>query len=245
MNQVRLSKHARLLAAGAAGAACVALATGALAAPAASTESRAAITAAAEDAVRLYYTAPGSRVVVTAGMLNPRLALPICQLPLRATVPRRASPASRLSVPVQCPDQGGWLVRVPMSLQLFRSVLVTSHALQRGDGLLLTDVHSEQRDITHLGYGAIDDLAQASGRTLAHPLGAGRVLTPSDLGGRSMVLAGDRVQVVAQLGAIEVSAGGIALGGGDNGARLRVRNQSSGRIIDAMIVGPGKVRALP
>jgi flagella basal body P-ring formation protein FlgA len=71
------------------------------------------------------------------------------------------------------------------------------------------------------------------------------VVTPSDLGGRSMVLAGDRVQVVAQLGGIEVSASGIALGGGDNGARLRVRNQSSGRIIDAMIVGPGKVSALP
>jgi len=238
------------------------LATGALAngsseKSTAALESVVAIRSAAEAAVRLYYTAPGSRIVVSAGALNSRIALPACLRPLLATVPKRASPASRLSVPVQCPGNGGsngssntgWLVRVPISLHLFRSVLVTSRPLQRGDGLQLSDLHSEERDITALGYGVINDLpnalAEARGRTLARPLGAGHVLTPNDLGGRRMVLAGDRVQVVAQLEGIEVSTGGIALGGGDNGARLRVRNQSSGRIIDAMIIGPGQVSALP
>lgn len=229
----------------AAAGALIAPATGAQALPAQATQPMAAVSAAAEDALRRYYAAPDSRLVITAGALSPLLILPLCQHPLLATVPKRASPASRVSVPVQCPDHGGWLVRVPLSMQLFHSVLVTNRPLQRGDGLMATDLHSEERDITRLAYGTLDELTQASGRTLAHPLGAGHVLTPNDLGGRRMVLAGDRVQVVAQLEGIQVSAGGIALGGGDNGARLRVRNQSSGRIIDAMIVGPGQVSALP
>mgnify|MGYP001796839861 CR=1 FL=1 len=47
------------------------------------------------------------------------------------------------------------------------------------------------------------------------------------------------------LDGIEVRASGIALGGGDNGARLRVRNESSGRVLDAMVRAPGEVLALP
>jgi flagella basal body P-ring formation protein FlgA len=42
-----------------------------------------------------------------------------------------------------------------------------------------------------------------------------------------------------------VRADGIALGSGDDGARLRVRNQSSGRVVDAMVDAPGVVQALP
>jgi flagella basal body P-ring formation protein FlgA len=37
----------------------------------------------------------------------------------------------------------------------------------------------------------------------------------------------------------------VALGSGDNGARLRVRNAASGRVIDAMVSAPGVVVALP
>jgi flagella basal body P-ring formation protein FlgA len=51
--------------------------------------------------------------------------------------------------------------------------------------------------------------------------------------------------LVARLGGIEVRADGLALGSGDNGARLRVRNASSGRVVDAMVSAPGVVVALP
>ncbi|MGB6144187.1 MAG: flagellar basal body P-ring formation chaperone FlgA, partial [Rhodanobacter sp.] len=70
-------------------------------------------------------------------------------------------------------------------------------------------------------------------------------LSPGSLGGRRMVRAGDHVQVLAQLEGISVRAEGVALGSGDNGARLRVRNAASGRVIDAMVSAPGVVVALP
>ena len=52
----------------------------------------------------------------------------------------------------------GWIVRVPMQVQLFRHVLVASRPLLRGDGLDAADVHVEERDITRLGYGYIENL---------------------------------------------------------------------------------------
>ena len=204
-----------------------------------------AVRAAAEQAVHARFDLPGSRVVAQALPLDPRLRLAPCAASLRAVLAEAVRPAPRLSVPVHCPQGGGWTVRVPVQLQLFRPVLVTSRPLLRGDGLRPADVHAEERDVTRLGYGYLDNLDQVAGRTLARALPEGSVLTPAALGGRRMVRAGDRVQVVARLGDIVVRADGVALGSGDNGARLRVRNESSGKVVDAMVHAPGVVLALP
>lgn len=209
------------------------------------TQSPDSIRAAAEQAVREHYALPGSRVVVSAAPLDLRLRLDTCREPLRAVVPANAASSSRLTVPVRCPQPGGWTVRVPLQLQLFRQVLVTSRPLLRGDGLGAADVHAEERDVARLGYGYIDNLAQVAGRTLARSLAQGSVLSPGALGGRRMVRAGDRVEMVARLDGIEVRATGVAMGSGDNGARLRVRNESSGKVVDAMVSAPGVVVALP
>lgn len=203
------------------------------------------VRAAAESALREHYALPGSRVVVSSGPLDLRLQLTPCREPLRAIVARNAQPSPHMSVRVQCPQAGGWSVRVPLQLQLFRTVLVASHPLLRGDGLRQADVRAEERDVTRLGYGYIENLDQVAGRTLNRALGSGSVLTPGALGGRRMVRAGDHVQMVARLGGIEVRADGVALGSGDNGARLRVRNESSGKVVDAMVSAPGEVLALP
>jgi flagella basal body P-ring formation protein FlgA len=201
--------------------------------------------AAAEAAVRAHFAAPGSRVEAQAVPLNTRLILDDCALPLRATVPSSTHAAPRVLVQVQCPQADGWDTRVTVKLQLWRSVLVAVRPLQRGDGVRAGDVRSEERDITALGYGYLENLEQTQGRSLARALAAGSVLTPAALGGRRMVRAGDHVQMIARVQGIEVRADGVALGSGDSGARLRVRNGSSGRVIDAMVSAPGEVTALP
>ncbi|HVC15667.1 MAG TPA: flagellar basal body P-ring formation chaperone FlgA [Rhodanobacter sp.] len=216
-----------------------------IATPTWATQAPATVRAAAEQALRQHYALPGSRVEVKSAPLDIRLHLADCHLPLRATIPDYAAPASRMTVQVQCPQAGGWSVRVPLQLQLFRKVLVTNRALLRGDGLHPGDLHAEERDVTRLGYGYIGNPDETTGRILSRPLAAGSVLTPGALGGRRTVRAGDHVQLVARMGGIEVRASGVALGSGDDGARLRVRNDSSGRVIDAMVSAPGVVIALP
>ncbi|TAL71623.1 MAG: flagellar basal body P-ring formation protein FlgA [Rhodanobacter sp.] len=201
---------------------------------------------AAEQAVRAYFGTPGARVVAQAAALNPRLRLAPCGVPLTAKVPDGVRAMPQVSVPVSCRQTPqGWTIRVPVHLQVFRQVLVTTHALRRGDGIHADDVRSEERDVARLGYGYLDQPDQLADRTLARALPAGSVLTPAALGGRTMVRAGDRVQMVAQLGDIVVRADGVALGSGDNGTRLRVRNGSSGTIVDGVVSGPGVVRTLP
>jgi flagellar basal body P-ring formation protein FlgA len=215
----------------------------ATAASAATTEHR--VRAFAEQWLQQHYAQPGSRVETHAAALDSRLHLAECALPLDAHLPDNVRAAPRMSVLVRCPQADGWTVRVPVQLTLYRKVLVASRPLIRGDGIVAADVHPEERDITRLGYGYIENLDQVASRALSRPLRAGSVLTPAALGGRRMVRAGDHVQLIAELEGIQVRANGIALGSGDSGARLRVRNGSSGRVIDAMVRGPGEVTALP
>ncbi len=214
-------------------------------AAATATQSLDSVRAVAEQALREHYARPGSRIEVTAGSLSLRLQLAECHEPLRAIIAKYAAPSSRMTVRVQCPQADGWTVPVALRMQLFRQVLVASRPLLRGDGISNTDVHAEERDVTRLGYGYIENLDQVAGRALARAVTSGSVISPGALGGRRMVRAGDHVQVVARLDGIEVRADGVALGSGDNGARMRVRNESSGRVVDAMVSAPGVVLALP
>ncbi|MGB6144844.1 MAG: flagellar biosynthesis protein FlgA, partial [Rhodanobacter sp.] len=92
---------------------------GSATAHAAATQSLDSVRAAAEQAMQDRYSRPGSRVVVSTEPLDTRLQLDACSEPLRALVSEQAQPRSRMTVPVQCPQPGGWIVRVPIQLQVF------------------------------------------------------------------------------------------------------------------------------
>ncbi|MFC3652690.1 flagellar basal body P-ring formation chaperone FlgA [Dyella humi] len=201
--------------------------------------------AAAEQAVRTQYGATGSRVVIMPTQLNARLHLAACPLPLQTRIPMRQGTPSRVAVAVSCAGHPGWTIQVPVQMQVFRNVLVTSRPLARGDMPGPADVHTEERDVARLGYGYIESLDQILGHSLGRPLIAGVALEPGDLNGRETVRAGEEVQLVAQLDGIEVRTRGMALDGGDTGARLRVRNDNSGRVINGVVIGEGQVQALP
>lgn len=201
--------------------------------------------AQAEQWLRGQYETPGSRVIAQAAALDPRLQLAPCPVAPVPGLQEGARLMPRMNVTLRCPVPDGWTLRVPVQLQVFRQVLVMARPLQRGDGVRQDDVRSEERDITRLGYGYVSDMGEVEGRTLSRAMGAGVVLTPTALGGRMAIKAGDQVQLVSRLNGIEVRASGVALGSGDSGSRLRVRNGSSGKVIDAMVLAPGQVLALP
>lgn len=203
--------------------------------------------AAAEQAVHTQYAGNGSRIVIVPTPLSPRLHLAACPHDLQTRMPNRQGTPSRIAVAVSCSGNGspGWTIQVPVQMQVFRQVLVTTHPLARGDMPGAGDVHTEERDISRLGYGYIESLDQITGHSLNRPMMAGTVLEPGDLNGRETVRAGEEVALIADLDGIEVRTSGIALDSGDTGAHLQVRNGNSGKIVDGIVLAAGQVQALP
>lgn len=218
-----------------------------LAAPlsAAATQSLEAVRAAAVNWLQQHRTLPGARMTAEAAPLDSRLQLADCAAPLDASLPGNRRLTARVSVTVRCPVPGGWTVRVPVSVKMFTNVLVTSRPLARGDGIGAADVHTEERDVAGLAYGYVAGLDQVEGRALARPLNAGSVLTPGMLAGRQAVRNGDAVSMEASVEGVTIHADGVALGAGDTGSRIKVRNASSGKVLDAIVSGPGTVAVLP
>jgi len=201
--------------------------------------------AAAEQAVRTQYSDAGSRVVIVPTKLNPRLRLATCSQALQTHLPNRQGTPSRVAVAVSCTGTPGWTIQVPVQMQVFRHVLVTSRPLARGDMIGPADVHIEERDIARLGYGYVESIDQITGHAISHPLITGMVLEPGDLTGREIVRSGEEVALIAQIDGIEVRTSAMALDGGDTGSHLRVRNDNSGKIINGIVLGAGEVQALP
>lgn len=204
----------------------------------------AALQSAAVEAVR--EAAPtGARVVAEADGLDPRLRLPACAGALQAQAPDLGRGASRVSVPVSCGTGQNWSVRVPVRVQLFRQVLVSSRGLARGDVIGDGDVHPEEYDVARLGYGYLTDPAQLYGRQLRRPLTAGTVVTPGMLAPREVVRRGQQVRLVVDAGNIQVSAVGIALQAGDRGDLVRVKSLSCQCEVQGRVDAPGVVGMLP
>ena len=212
---------------------------------AAATQSMDSVRAAAVTWLQQNRALPGARMTADADPLDSRLRLAECPRPLASSVPGNRPLGARVSVAVHCPVPGGWTVRVPVRVSMFTNVLVTTRPLTRGDGIGAGDVRAEERDVTSLAYGYIADLGQIDGRSLARPLSAGTVLTPGMLAGRQTVRIGDSVSMQADVEGVVIRVAGVALGAGDTGTRLKVRNASSGKVLDAVVTGPGTVAVLP
>lgn len=207
-------------------------------------QSLASLQARAAQAVRAAAPAD-ARVVATPGHLDPRLRLAACDGKLRATPPDLGRGSARVSVPVSCEGSEHWTVRVPVQVQMFRKVLVSRHALARGDVMGAGDVQLEERDVARLGYGYVADATQLVGRTLRRALAPDTVITPGMLAPREVVKRGQHVSLVATLSGISVRVNGVALGAGDRGDLVQVRSLSCQCVVQGKVQAPGIVEALP
>lgn len=187
----------------------------------------------------------GTRIVASADGLDSRLRLPACAGALQAQAPNLDRGSSRLAVQVSCTVGQSWSVRVPVRVQLFRDVLVSSHALARDDVIGADDVHAEKLDVAKLGYGYLVDPKRLYGRRLKRALTADTVITPGMLAPREVVQRGQQVRLVVQTGSIQVRAEGLALEAGDRGDLVRVRSLSCRCVVQGRVDAPGVVEALP
>ena len=87
--------------------------------------------------------------------------------------------------------------------------------------------------------------AQALGLALRRPAAAGQPLPLADLGEPTAVTKGARVAMALDLPGLALAAQGVALEAGAVGERIRVLNPASRAVVEAEVIGPGRVRVTP
>ena len=178
---------------------------------------------------------------IDVSALDSRLKLPVCQrhlevFPLRGTVKAGAH-----SVGVRCNGEHPWTIYTKAVIKAYRPVVVLNQALPRGAIIHKDAVALKRVDIGSLRQGYFSEPGQILGKQLKRSLPEGKVLNPAMLTSAKVISKGDKVVIRASSPVLEVRMGGHALMAGAMGESIRVRNDRSNRIIEAIVQGPGQV----
>jgi flagella basal body P-ring formation protein FlgA len=180
--------------------------------------------------------APGRRVEVRIGRLDPRLKLAPC-----AQVQPYLPPGMRLWGParigLRCLDAGvRWNVFLPITVEVYGPGLVATTPLVAGTTLSAGDLAPATVNLATSSSPAVVEAAGAVGRVLARPLAAGAALHAGDLRARQWFAAGDTVRIVAGGAGWRIHGEGQALNPGLEGQTVRVRTES-GRVVSGLAAG--------
>ncbi|MNJ67616.1 flagellar basal body P-ring biosynthesis protein FlgA [compost metagenome] len=122
-------------------------------------------------------------------------------------------------------------------------LLVARHTLERDQTLGADDVHTRRQSASKHRQGFYGRVADIEGLSAKRRIRTGQVLTPQLLGAPLLVRRGQRVTIVATHDGIEASTLGEALSNGSAGDVIRVRNQSSEKVIETQVTGEGVVNS--
>lgn len=182
---------------------------------------------------------------VSVSRLDARLRLPACGADLQASAGDLRRPGGHATVEVRCPSPRPWTLYVPVTIERRRDVVVLARPLSRGDAITPAHLDVSQRDIGALPAGHYSEPDALVGMVARRHLDIGAVVTPAAVRAETLVRRGDRVQVVAAVGTLQVRSVAEALVAGTLGERIRVRHPVSRRAFDATVEGRGLVSVKP
>ena len=171
---------------------------------------------------------------LVAGPIDPHLRLDRCSLPVKPVVGPGGHMRDRILVELRCPGIPRWHIYVPVRVVGTTKVTIAAHAIVAGSVLSEQDVRVEQRDMSELPPGYLDDPTVAIGLTASRPISSGAVITNQFLMGTKAIQRGQMVTLVADAGGLSVHMAGRALSDGLVNQRVRVQNLSSGRIVEGI-----------
>ncbi len=188
--------------------------------------------------------AQGGRIEVNTSTLDARLKLPVCQDALQAFLPSGGRIGGINSVGIRCQKPKPWSLYVPVNVKIFTPVITASRPMMPGTRIGPQDFQIIEMDVAHLPAGYFSTPEQVLNKTLKRPLSAGAVLSPGWIEITPLIRRGEHVILLAETQGMQIRATGKALADGAAGTVIQVRNTSSQRIIEGVVISAGIVKII-
>ncbi|HVC59113.1 MAG TPA: flagellar basal body P-ring formation chaperone FlgA [Acetobacteraceae bacterium] len=117
--------------------------------------------------------------------------------------------------------------------------------LPAGTVLRADDVRVARVPVAMVHSEVLHTMSEAVGLQLRDPIAAGQPFAVTDVTRPSLVQRGTNVEMQLQSPGISLLAQGVAMDSGATGERIRVLNPSSRVVVEAEVIGPGRVRVTP
>lgn len=185
-----------------------------------------------------HYSIPAE---IEVGKLDRRLRLIACDQPLTPFLRPGAKMSGTTSIGVKCNSETPWTAYLTANIHLYDKIAVASQPLPRGRLISAADFELVDREISTLSRGFYTEAKALYGMELKQTLKADTVITPAMVKQPLAIKRREGVTILASSGGLVIRARGEAMGDGAIGERIKVKNSSSKRVIEATIIRAGVV----
>lgn len=183
---------------------------------------------------------PGADCSVSFPGLSPNFQLQHCEQPWQINLLRPLQPG-RNGLEISC-EQPWWRQNLAVQIHIFREVAVLARGVSAGQKLTAADISLVRHDIGGLSKDFLTAADTLPGMELRRTLRAGTVLSRDMLALPVLVERGQLVTIRVQRPGLRIEMKGTALDAGSAGERIRVRNDSSQKILSATVIESGLVQ---
>lgn len=176
---------------------------------------------------------------VQVSSLDPRLKLEQCLEPLQPELEFGRINQHYITVKVSCATPKKWVLRVPVKVQLFKEIVLTTHPIQREQIITAQDLKFVRTDVSQVSdgyYGSPDELI---GLVATKPIGDNAIIMHHMVKQPVLVHRGETVKLVVKAPGLTIEGTGIAQTDGIKGQLIRIKNSRSNRMVEATVQETG------
>jgi flagella basal body P-ring formation protein FlgA len=173
--------------------------------------------------------------------LDSQLKLPECTEPLETFNTNDSINAGRTSIGVRCNAEKKWSIFVSAVIKAYETVIVLSRPVRRGETITRQHLAVEKRDVSKLRGDFIAQVEQIENKQAAHDTPTGAILGSRSFVEPRLIKRGDKIIITSMQPAFAIRMNGVAMMDGIKGQSIRIKNENSGRIINATVIEPGLV----
>jgi len=173
--------------------------------------------------------------------LDSRLRLPQCLDPLEAYTTSNIIKPGRAIIGVRCNTEKKWSIFTSAIIKTYQMVVVLSQPIQRGDIITRQHLAIEKREVSNLREDFVTQPEQVENKQATRQLNSGTILSLRNLVEPTLIKRGDKVVISSTKPNFSIKMSGVAMMDGTKGQLIRIKNQNSGRLINATVIEPGLV----
>ncbi len=173
--------------------------------------------------------------------LDDRLRLPLCVAPLEVSSTNDVIKAGRSTIGVRCNAEKKWSIYLSVIIKSYQMVVVVARPIQRGEIITPQHLAFEKREVSNLRDDFVTQIGQVENKQAIRQLESGSILSLRNFADPKIIKRGDKVVISTAKPNFSIKMSGVAMMDGSKGQLIRVKNQNSGRIINATVVEPGLV----
>lgn len=172
--------------------------------------------------------------------------MPACQTLKISRRQHQTPPLGRLSYQLSCADANqNWQGRAVVQAKVWLNLVVASRTLERDEIIEPSMLRLAKTEVSQVRHGLEFNPQTLVGLSVRRRITAGQIVGRHLLSQHFLISNGAIVTITVNLDGFNASTQGTAMENGQLGQRIKVRNNSSGMTIEAIVTGENLVETQP